>query len=246
MDDDVVRHSEAPDIDDKAGRHAFHAHAKVQADAESEHEAVSRIRKQHKLKNKKKRKAPKRRFIFWAQSLIILLVCVTLGVGIWAIIATTGKSGGVSWSDELQRGNFDLAARKFSITASAAASQVFESDLSTEAIMQDFNAALPHLRKAGYILTEMEVELGIPPKLIPHFYHDPDVKLDLQKTLKKLGDNNIGSALIMALAEAGTLQKQIEVADMQFNHIEVELGLIPALKLQYKNGIGIQDYIHKD
>ena len=68
----------------------------------------------------------------------------------------------------------------------------------------------------------------------------------MQKTLKAIGDNNIGAALIIALAEAGSLQKQIEVADMQFNHIEVELGLIPALKLQYKNDVGIKDYIHRD
>ncbi len=244
MDDHKEQHSDEADLGGKKHLHAFHA--KVQSDAEQEHEAVNRIRAQHRLKSKKAKKKPKRSLVFWAKTLIVSLLCLTLGAAIWAIVKTTNKSGAAAWTEEIKRGNFNLAAEKFSITASAAASQMFDSDLSTESLMKDFNAALPHLRKAGYILTEMEVELGIPPKLIPHFYHNPDVKLDLQKTLKAIGDNNIGAALIIALAEAGSLQKQLEVADMQFNHIEVELGLIPALKLQYKNGIGIKDYIHRE
>ncbi|MDQ6982492.1 MAG: hypothetical protein Q9M08_05765 [Mariprofundus sp.] len=244
MADNKEQHSDETSLGDKKHPHAFHA--KAPSDAEQEHEAVNRIRTQHRLKNKKAKKKPKRRLVFWTKTLVVLMVCLTLGVAIWAIIKTTNKSGAAAWTEELKRGNYNLAAVKFSITASAAASQIFDSDISTETLMKDFNAALPHLRKAGYILTEMEVELGIPPKLIPHFYHDPDVKLDLQKSLKAIGDNTIGAALIIALAEAGSLQKQIEVADMQFNHIEVELGLIPALKLQYKNNVGIQNYIHRE
>ena len=146
----------------------------------------------------------------------------------------TIKSGSPTWIDELKQGNINLATEKFSITASAAVAQVFSSDLSIETLMKDLNAALPHLKKAGYTLTELEVELGIPPKLIPHFYHDPDVRLDMEQTLAALKDNGIGTALMHALKEAGSLQKELEVSDMKFSHIEVELGSIPSLRLQYK------------
>jgi len=230
-------------IEHKAQSHAFHAHANTQSD--SGHDTVERIRQQHKKKKSKQKKTGRKRLIFWSQILIAVFICITAGLTMRAIEIATIRSGGTSWIEEIKRGHYGIAADKFSAMASIAVSQVFASDLSTENIMKDFNAALPHLKQAGYILTEMEVEIGFPPKLIPHFYHDPKIELDLNKTLKALGDNNLGSALIIALAEAGELQKQLEVAEMQFNHIEVELGPIPALRLQYKNDHAIKDYIHR-
>lgn len=228
----------------KSHTHAFHAH---DAHNHETTDAVSQIRKKHKqTKSRTKKKDGKRRIIFWGQVLAVLFVFIAAGLTIRAIGIATAKSGSASWVEDMKQGNYSIAAGKFKITASAAVSQVFTSDFSTERVMRDFNAALPHLRKAGYILTEMEVELGIPPKLIPHFYHDPKVKLNLKKTLRSLGDNSIGAALIVALAEAGDLQKQVEVADMQFNHIEVELGPIPALRLKYKNDNAIKHYIHRE
>jgi hypothetical protein len=62
----------------------------------------------------------------------------------------------------------------------------------------------------------------------------------------KQGNHSIGAALILVLAEAGDPQKKVAVADMQFNHIEVELGPIPALRLKYKNDGAIKHYIHKE
>ena len=40
------------------------------------------------------------------------------------------------------------------------------------ALIEDFNQSLPILSKAGYVLEELELELGIPPKLIPHFKYE--------------------------------------------------------------------------
>ena len=229
----------------RADAYQSHEH---ESQKHEENETISRIRKKHqKLKSKvnKIRKSGRQRLIFWIQTLLVLFICITVGLTIRAFEMTTINSGGVSWFDELKQGNYDVAAEKFSISASAAISQVFSSNLSIESIMKDFNAALPHLRKAGYILSEMEVEIGIPPKLIPHFYHNPKIKLDLEKTLKAIGDNSIGRALIIALAEAAELQKQVEMADLRFNHVEVELGPIPSLKLKYMNDVDYDAYLDK-
>lgn len=246
-------------------RHEHH----YEAHADDESKAVHRLRERHKQlkhehetddrhepaiqpqkrqrpitsKRHKPHKKGKQRIIFWSQILIVLFICITAGLTIRAFEMASIKSGGLSWFDELKQGNIELAIEKFSVTASSAVSQVFNADLSVEMLMKDFNDALPHLKRAGYILIEMEVELGIPPKLIPHFYRDNDINMDLQKTLAAIGDNNIGKALIIALNEASQLQKKIEVADMQFNYIEVELGPIPALKLQYKNYYAVKKSI---
>lgn len=212
-----------------------HSYHKVTGD--NDPEVVARIRDRHRRKKSGTKPSPKssgRRIILWSQLLIVLFIIITAGLTIRAIETTTIRTGGISWFDELKRGNFTAAAEKFTTVASTSISQVFSSDLSRERLMKDFNAALPHLKKAGYTLTELEVELGIPPKLIPHFYHNPDVRLDMEQTLAALKDNGIGTALMHALKEAGSLQKELEVSDMKFSHIEVELGPIPSLKLQYK------------
>jgi len=186
------------------------------------------------------------RFIFWAKVILITFLVTSIGLTIRAMMNIDSNLKGNSWSDELRHGNIDRAAKKFFILTSDAVDQVFESDLSPETLIADFKAALPHLRKAGYVLTELEVEVGITPKLIPHFYHDPAIELDMDKTLAALEDNSIGTALMIALAQASKLQKTIEISDMQFNHIEVELGPIPSLKLQYKNDHAIKEYIHHE
>ncbi|NWF35393.1 hypothetical protein [Mariprofundus sp. KV] len=224
---------------------ARHQQLKHGHESHDERAAESRLdNKQRQIKPRPHKKG-KRRAIFWGQIAIALFIFITAGLTIRAIEMATIKSGSPTWIDELKQGNINLATEKFSITASAAVAQVFSSDLSIETLMKDFNDALPHLKKAGYILIEMEVELGIPPKLIPHFYHDGDIKLDMEKTLQALGDNSIGKALIIALSQAGELQKQIEVADMKFDYIEVELGPIPGLKLQYKNYYAVKKKIFR-
>jgi len=205
-------------------------------------EPVAHGRKKHKLKRKKRKK---NRLVFWIQMLLVIFLLLGIGLTIRAMELVSVKSSGVSWMQELQQGHYALAADKFSVLASNAAGYVFDSNISTDALMRDFHAALPHLKRAGYTLTELEVELGIPPKLIPHFYHDPGVELHLQQSLADLQGNHIGTALMIALSKAGDLQKELEVSDMKFSHVEIELGPIPALKLQYKNNDAIGGYIHQ-
>jgi len=189
-------------------------------------------------------KVKKPRLIFWAKVILITFLIASIAITIRAMVNIDSHMKGITWSEELKHGHIERAAQKFFTLSSDAIDQVFASDLSPEALMSSFNDALPHLKKAGYVLTELEIEVGISPKLIPHFYHDPAVELDLEQALEALKDNTVGTALMISLAQASNLQKTVEISHMQFNHIEVELGPIPALKLQYKNDNAIKEYIH--
>jgi len=199
----------------------------------------------HKKHPEPSNKTKNPRLILWAKIIVISFLVISIGITIRAMVTINAEHKGSSWMQELQKGNIDSAAKKFFMLTSNAVDHVFESELSPEALIADFKAALPHLSKAGYVLTELEIEVGISPKLIPHFYHDPTVKVDLDKVLASLKGNNIGTALMVSLAQASKLQKKVEISHMQFNHIEVELGPIPSLKLQYKNDHAIKDYIHQ-
>ena len=102
------------------------------------------------------------------------------------------------------------------------------------AVVNDLNDALPHLSKAGYTMDELEIEVGIPPKLIPHFSVDETLAENTEQSLTDLEGNTVGYALFKALLKAAGLQQKIVINDMSFARIEIELGLIPAVRLSYK------------
>ena len=101
-------------------------------------------------------------------------------------------------------------------------------------LVESFQQALPAIKSAGYELTEFEVELGVTPKLIPHFRHAPKAAEDVEAAREMLKDNKLGQLLLGALLKAGDVHKQIKVAGFGFSHIEIEMGLIPSVRLQYK------------
>ena len=101
-------------------------------------------------------------------------------------------------------------------------------------LVTSFQQALPALSSAGYELTEFEIELGVTPKLIPHFRHAARSAEDADAARETLKDNKLGQLLLGALLKAGDVHKQIKVAGFGFSHIEIEMGLIPSVRLQYK------------
>lgn len=123
-----------------------------------------------------------------------------------------------------------LANDKLNELSAAGAAKVQE-------LMTSFQHALPAIKSAGYEMTEFEVELGVTPKLIPHFRHAAKSAEDVDAARTMLKDNKLGMMILVALLKAGEVHRQIKVAGFGFTHIEIELGLIPSVRLQYKNDL---------
>jgi len=113
----------------------------------------------------------------WLKRLLTTLavIIVLLTSLIFAIFPSERGSHKASWLDELEWGNYSVALNMFINRSSELLSNASAPDLglSTDGLLKDFRSSLPQLKKAGFILTELNVQLGIPPKLIPHFYHKP-------------------------------------------------------------------------
>ena len=120
-----------------------------------------------------------------------------------------------------------LATEKINQLSAVGAEKVQE-------VVAAFQQALPAIKSAGYELTEFEIELGVTPKLIPHFKHASRSTEDVEAAREALKDNKLGQVILSALLKAGDVQKQIKVAGFAFSHIEIEMGLIPSVRLQYK------------
>ena len=102
------------------------------------------------------------------------------------------------------------------------------------AVINDLNDTLPHLAKAGYTMNELEIEVGVLPKLIPHFTVDKMPVENTEQSLTDLEGNTVGYALFKALLKATDLQQKIVIDGMSFTRIEIELGLVPVVRLSYK------------
>ncbi|MFL2528562.1 MAG: hypothetical protein ACJ0Q6_02570 [Candidatus Azotimanducaceae bacterium] len=101
-------------------------------------------------------------------------------------------------------------------------------------IVSKLNEALPYLAKAGYTMDCLEIEVGVPPKLIPHFSVAEVLAETIELSLAELEGNTMGYALLKALLRATDLQQKVEIEGMSFDRIEIEVGLLPAVRLSYK------------
>lgn len=100
--------------------------------------------------------------------------------------------------------------------------------------MVAFLGALPALRQAGYTLREFEIELGITPKIIAHFMPAPASEEDVAAAREALKDNKIGASMLSVLRRAGDVHRQIKVPGFQCAHMEIDVGVIPAVRLRYR------------
>jgi len=102
--------------------------------------------------------------------------------------------------------------------------------------MKDIKIITPIINKMGYEINEVEVELALIPKIIPHFNRHTIVKIEIQeKILAYCKEKNIPTLILTALVEASRLQNKMSFGKLKFTELEMELGIIPSLKMKFTN-----------
>ena len=105
---------------------------------------------------------------------------------------------------------------------------------SVNKVLDELNTATPSLKKAGYQLEEIEIEIGVPPKLIPRFSICQQQSDSNAQIAEELKTNRIGKNILKGLNAASSLQSKLKMSDMEFSHIEIEIGVVPTVKLRYR------------
>ena len=100
--------------------------------------------------------------------------------------------------------------------------------------MSGFRRALPALSQAGYRMHEFEIELGITPKIIAHFMPSEASEEQIAAAREALKDNPIGSSMLSVLKRAGDAHKRFKLLGFNCGHIEIDVGVIPAVRLRYR------------
>lgn len=98
-----------------------------------------------------------------------------------------------------------------------------------------FNEALPYIERAGYEVTELEVGLGLSPKVVPHLrlkeLIDDDAKLAL---LEETKDKRLVNTILSSLFRASAARSKLNFNKFHFSDIELELSILPTVILKFK------------
>lgn len=100
--------------------------------------------------------------------------------------------------------------------------------------MAAFLGALPALRQAGYELREFEIELGITPKVIAHFMPSQASEENVASAREALKGNGVGLSMLSVLRRAADVHRQIRAPGFACAHMEIDVGVIPAVRLRYR------------
>ncbi|PCJ48811.1 MAG: hypothetical protein COA74_07425 [Gammaproteobacteria bacterium] len=103
-------------------------------------------------------------------------------------------------------------------------------------VIDDFIESAPLIEEAGFRIRDLEVELSIIPKLIPHFEKIDDIT-DSRRSeiINQVKDKRLIRLLLQALFKADNFQKSINMGSLEFAGIEIEITAIPAIRLRYEN-----------
>lgn len=103
-----------------------------------------------------------------------------------------------------------------------------------KAIFIEVLSASDIIAEAGYELDEIELVLSVPPKVIPHFLFKEAIseKKKLELTERTKG-NKLMNLLLKSLFKASSLQSSLGIGNFRMFEVEIEIGLIPSLKLKF-------------
>jgi len=97
-------------------------------------------------------------------------------------------------------------------------------------MLADFNAALPALQAAGYALRNVEIEMGIPPKVVANFTGHGGVVPELRD---EAAERALTVLLVKSIHQATKLQSMITIKGLRPSGLGVEMGLIPRIVVAF-------------
>lgn len=125
------------------------------------------------------------------------------------------------------------------IARTASATIATASADAVKALVRNINEALPYVERAGYRVSEIELGLSVPPKVLLHLMLDDEVSDDVRAALLKDAEGKwFTRQLIERLHNVRSIQRATNFVGMAFDEIEVEIALIPSVILHYRKAHG--------
>jgi hypothetical protein len=103
-----------------------------------------------------------------------------------------------------------------------------------EEVLADFNAALPLLRDAGYVLDGVNIKLGLTPQIVANFAGGAVVSEEgVYALLAEHSERKLTTLLVKAVRHATTLQSKLSISGMRADGLSVDVGLMPQITVKF-------------
>ena len=100
--------------------------------------------------------------------------------------------------------------------------------------VNEFDAYLPLLERAGFELRRFEIEVGLSPKFIPRFMIRRLISEEEKKRLlEEAGSKHLLKMILDALFKASYLSKHVKVGALEFLGLEIHVGAVPRVRLLF-------------
>ena len=105
-----------------------------------------------------------------------------------------------------------------------------------------FNDVMPYIERAGYDVTEIEVGLGLSPKLVAHLaLRDMLDPAEQAALLDETADQRLTNTVLSSLFRASAARSKLRFKRFHFAHLELELSILPTAVLKFRPNVEAGD-----
>ena len=101
-----------------------------------------------------------------------------------------------------------------------------------ESVIQ-INSSIPYLENAGYVIADLEMEVGVSPKVIVIIKMNNETTLSMEELEDKVKDKPVVTMLVRAIKMSADLQKKVNIRSMKSVGMEISLAVTPSVKLLF-------------
>lgn len=103
-------------------------------------------------------------------------------------------------------------------------------------ITNDLIALSPLIEKTGFRTKEINIGVGVPPRIIFHFEKFANVSKEvIEALLKEHEDKTMLKVIVTTLVSADEFQKKLTLGSFKFSEIDIELGVPPEVNVKLVN-----------
>ena len=104
-----------------------------------------------------------------------------------------------------------------------------------KAIIQEVTTEFPLFERAGFVVEEVQVEIGAVPKLMPRFKITRELSSQEQEDfLQEVADKKLIKFMLLSLFKASRMKNLIQDPGLEFCAIEIDLAAMPVVRGIYR------------
>lgn len=102
--------------------------------------------------------------------------------------------------------------------------------------VMDFHEFILVFERAGFALQNFEIEIGLSPKMVPHFMITKHIsESEKRQLLNETRHQRLQHMILEALFKASYLSEHVKMGALQFQGLEVHVGAIPTVRLLFSS-----------